>query len=97
VGKTAQWHDTAKPVHPQPDAPLPLHRYTYSGHPVACAVALRNLRVIEEEGLVEPTRATGAVLAFSPPLAITEAEVTRAVETVGRPIEKVAAELSPTR
>jgi hypothetical protein len=28
------------------------HGYTYSGHPVACAVALANLEVIEREGLV---------------------------------------------
>lgn len=29
------------------------HGYTYSGHPVACAVALANLEIIEREGLVE--------------------------------------------
>ncbi|SFI78640.1 aspartate aminotransferase family protein [Celeribacter neptunius] len=29
------------------------HGYTYSGHPVACAVALENLRILEEEGIVE--------------------------------------------
>ncbi len=29
------------------------HGYTYDGHPVACAVALANIRIIEEEGLVE--------------------------------------------
>ncbi|WP_127598928.1 aspartate aminotransferase family protein [Nitratireductor alexandrii] len=28
------------------------HGYTYSGHPVACAVALKNLEIIEREGLV---------------------------------------------
>ena len=28
------------------------HGYTYSGHPVACAVALENLRIIEDEGMV---------------------------------------------
>jgi adenosylmethionine-8-amino-7-oxononanoate aminotransferase len=28
------------------------HGYTYSGHPTACAVALANLRLIDEEGLV---------------------------------------------
>jgi len=135
------------------------HGFTYSGHPTACAVALRNLRVIEEEGLVERARTTGAVLAaaleglrrhelvgdtralgllggvelvrdratkesfppadgvarrvmlaameegvlvralsgdvlaFSPPLVITEAEVTHAVDTVGRAIERVASQL----
>jgi len=29
------------------------HGYTYSGHPVACAVALANIDIIESEGLVE--------------------------------------------
>ena len=29
------------------------HGFTYSGHPVPCAVALENIRLIEEEGLVE--------------------------------------------
>ena len=29
------------------------HGYTYSGHPVACAVALENLRILEEEKIVE--------------------------------------------
>lgn len=28
------------------------HGFTYSGHPVACSVALRNIRMIEEMGLV---------------------------------------------
>lgn len=32
------------------------HGYTYSGHPVACAVALENLRIIQEEGVVEHVR-----------------------------------------
>ena len=30
-----------------------MHGYTNSGHPTACAVALRNLQIIEEERLVE--------------------------------------------
>ena len=29
-----------------------MHGYTYSGHAAACAVALRNLQIIEEEGLI---------------------------------------------
>ena len=29
-----------------------VHGYTYSGHPVACAVALKNLEVMERDGLV---------------------------------------------
>jgi putrescine aminotransferase len=32
------------------------HGYTYSGHPVACAVALANLRLIRERGLVDRVR-----------------------------------------
>ncbi len=32
------------------------HGYTYSGHPVACAVALENLDIIRREGLVEQVR-----------------------------------------
>lgn len=32
------------------------HGYTYSGHPVACAVALANLDIIEHEGLVDRVR-----------------------------------------
>jgi putrescine aminotransferase len=30
-----------------------VHGYTYSGHPVSAAVALKNLEIIEREGLVE--------------------------------------------
>ncbi|MCJ8517268.1 putrescine aminotransferase [Pseudorhizobium tarimense] len=32
------------------------HGFTYSGHPVCAAAALKNLRIIEEEGLVERVR-----------------------------------------
>jgi putrescine aminotransferase len=32
------------------------HGYTYSGHPVACAVAIANIRLIQREGLVERVR-----------------------------------------
>ncbi len=32
------------------------HGYTFSGHPVACAVALENLRIIEEEKVLENVR-----------------------------------------
>lgn len=40
------------------------HGYTYSGHPVACAVALSNLDVMEKEGLVDKVRNdTGPYLA----------------------------------
>ena len=40
------------------------HGYTYSGHPVPCAVALENIRIIEREKLVEKTKtSTGPRLA----------------------------------
>jgi putrescine aminotransferase len=32
------------------------HGYTYSGHPVACAVALESLRILEEEKIIEQVR-----------------------------------------
>jgi len=32
------------------------HGYTYSGHPVACAAALKNLEIIEKDGLIERVR-----------------------------------------
>ncbi len=32
------------------------HGYTYSGHPVACAVAIENLHIIEREGLIDRVR-----------------------------------------
>jgi putrescine---pyruvate transaminase len=39
-----------------------LHGFTYSGHPTACAVALRNIQIIEEENLVENSRLMGEEL-----------------------------------
>ncbi len=40
------------------------HGFTYSGHPVAAAVALANLKLIEDEGLIEKVRNdTGPYLA----------------------------------
>jgi putrescine aminotransferase len=33
-----------------------IHGYTYSGHPLACAAGLVNLRILQEEGLVERVR-----------------------------------------
>ncbi len=32
------------------------HGFTYSGHPVACAVALANIEIMEREGLIETVR-----------------------------------------
>ena len=39
-----------------------MHGFTYSGHPVACAVALRNIDIIQDEGLAENAGARGAQL-----------------------------------
>lgn len=40
-----------------------VHGYTYSGHPVCAAVALRNIEIMEREGLVEKVRSeTGPYL-----------------------------------
>ena len=42
------------------------HGYTYSGHPVACAVALANVGIIEREGLVERVKSdTGPYFAHA--------------------------------
>ena len=38
------------------------HGYTYSGHPVACAVALENIKVIKEENLIDRSRNTSVYL-----------------------------------
>jgi putrescine aminotransferase len=48
------WADTAGPFR---------HGYTYSGHAAGCAVALRNLDIIEREGLRERVRELEPVLA----------------------------------
>lgn len=37
-----------------------LHGYTYSGHPMACAVALKNIEIIENENLIENAKNMGA-------------------------------------
>ena len=34
------------------------HGFTYSGHPVACAVALENIRILQDEGIVDTVRQT---------------------------------------
>jgi putrescine aminotransferase len=40
------------------------HGYTYSGHPVACAVAIENIRILRDEGIVDRVRSeTGPYLA----------------------------------
>jgi putrescine---pyruvate transaminase len=39
-----------------------MHAYTYSGHPTCCAVALKNLEIIEREGLCDNAARMGARL-----------------------------------
>lgn len=46
-----------------PDAGQVRHGYTYSGHPTACAVAIANLKVLDDEGLYERVRGLEPVLA----------------------------------
>jgi len=38
------------------------HGYTYSGHPTGCAVALKNIEILERENLVERAKETGAYM-----------------------------------
>jgi adenosylmethionine-8-amino-7-oxononanoate aminotransferase len=54
---TREVHDTLKSV----KGPF-AHGFTYSGHPTACAVGLRNLRILEDEHLVERAAEMGAHL-----------------------------------
>ncbi|RJS59057.1 aspartate aminotransferase family protein [Bacillus sp. PK3_68] len=39
-----------------------MHGYTYSGHPMCCAVALKNLEIIEQENLIGNVREMGEEL-----------------------------------
>ena len=39
--------------------PVWMHAYTYSSHPVGCVVALRNMDIIEREGLVQQAAEKG--------------------------------------
>jgi adenosylmethionine-8-amino-7-oxononanoate aminotransferase len=43
-----------------PPAQRWMHAYTYSGHPTCCAVALRNIQNLDEEGLIERAAEAGA-------------------------------------
>jgi adenosylmethionine-8-amino-7-oxononanoate aminotransferase len=54
---TRQVHDTLRSL----KGPFQ-HGFTYSGHPTACAVALRNLKIIEDERLVERAAEIGPYL-----------------------------------
>jgi len=39
-----------------------MHAFTYSGHPTSCAVALANIKIIEDEGLVQRSAEMGQYL-----------------------------------
>jgi adenosylmethionine-8-amino-7-oxononanoate aminotransferase len=39
-----------------------MHAYTYSGHPTCCAVALKNIEILEREHLIDRARTMGARL-----------------------------------
>jgi putrescine---pyruvate transaminase len=54
---TRSVHETLKSV----KGPF-AHGFTYSGHPTACAVGLRNLQILEEEHLVEQAADRGLYL-----------------------------------
>ncbi|MEX0956153.1 MAG: aspartate aminotransferase family protein [Rhizobiaceae bacterium] len=60
------------------------HGYTYSGHPVACAVALANLAIIEREGLIERVREeTGPYLHKALSEALSEHGIVGEVRSIG--------------
>ena len=43
-----------------PDATKPLsHGFTYSGHPVSCAAALKSIEILERDGILENVREVG--------------------------------------
>jgi adenosylmethionine-8-amino-7-oxononanoate aminotransferase len=43
------------------DAPFP-HVYTYGGHPVSCAVALKTVEILQRENLIEKAAKTGVYI-----------------------------------
>ena len=59
------------------------HGYTYSGHPVSCAVALENLRILEEEKIVERAAETAHDLARIWTERFTDHPLVGSVETKG--------------
>jgi putrescine aminotransferase len=59
------------------------HGFTYSGHPVACAVALRNLDIIRDEKLVEAAEAKGHVLRAKLAEALGDSPIVGEVRGVG--------------
>jgi adenosylmethionine-8-amino-7-oxononanoate aminotransferase len=70
--------------------------FTYFGHPVACAVALKNIEILEQENLLDAARDTGQLLHnLAAPLAdlsivgeIRQAGMTLALELVTDPVSR---------
>ncbi len=59
------------------------HGFTYSGHPVCAAAALENIRIIEEEGLVERVRDDSGPYFASAWKSLEDHEVVGQAESVG--------------
>lgn len=59
------------------------HGFTYSGHPVSAAAALENIRIIEEEGLVERVRDDIGLYFASAWKSLEDHEVVGQAESVG--------------
>lgn len=57
VGVSDQIYETML----EPDGMF-MHGFTYSGHPVACAVAVRNIQILEDENLAENAGTQGEYL-----------------------------------
>jgi len=56
IGVSDKIHDVINGV---PPGKRWMHAYTYSGHPTCCAVALRNIQILEDEKLVERAAVSG--------------------------------------
>jgi len=60
LGATIISDDIAKVIgKPQADGALFTHGFTYSGHPVSCAAALKNIEIIERENLLQHVNDVG--------------------------------------
>jgi adenosylmethionine-8-amino-7-oxononanoate aminotransferase len=56
IGVSDQIRDVINSV---PPAKRWMHAYTYSGHPTCCAVAVENIRILDQEGLVQRAQQSG--------------------------------------
>jgi len=60
-----------------------VHGYTYSGHPACCAAALKNIEIIEREGLITRTREHTAPLFAEKLAALSDHPIVGEVRTRG--------------